>query len=296
MRNIVLCPSLGKVRSYQLKCTFLLTAVPFVCLLVLTVLLFNFAQMNLFFLENQGVLLGEELRQAYFDQVQLELNDVVWLIAALCALTFGVAYMVMGWAVSPFLNGERVLRKAMAAPATSQPETDWLSESPPFHTVIWGLCNRLQDPNYSPTVMKKPQYRFNWRFFSKFVLSFCAVSVATGWVLGVMLSSVYTKIVSLAITLMHMRGEGHFFVAQEQMLRSGVAFTVLLSGITFALIGYYVTVYMSNMQFVFTRAVREKHFPLELRDSDIYHSLASAISEVAEKCGLSRKGSTDPLV
>jgi hypothetical protein len=288
MKNIVLFPKLSRVRRYQIKCSFLLTTVPLLCLVILTVMLLNFAQMNLFFLENKGLLVGEEFRQAYFDQVQLEMGDVVWFIAALYFLTLGISYMLMGWAISPFVNGEKVLRQALNKSGELANENDWLSESPRFHNMIWGLAQRLTNDKY-PFDNGIAKYEFNWRFFIKFIVSFFAVSIATGYVLGMMLSSVYTKIVSLAIELVHMRAEGHFFVAQENMLKSGVTFTVLLSSFTYILMGYYVTVYMSNMQFVFIRAVKEHHFPLELRNSDVYHSLASAVSDVAEKCGLSRK-------
>jgi hypothetical protein len=126
MKNIVLFSKLSKVRAYQLRCSFLLTAVPLLCLVVLTALLFNFAQMNLFFLENKGMLIGEELRQAYFDQVQLELHDVIWFVVALYFLTLGISFMVMGWAVSPFVNGEKVLRQALANSDKPPAQTDWL--------------------------------------------------------------------------------------------------------------------------------------------------------------------------
>jgi hypothetical protein len=86
-----------------------------------------------------------------------------------------------------------------------------------------------------------------------------------------------------------MKQFGHFFIAQESILRT-MAFTVTgLSCLSYLVMGAYITRYMSNMVFVFKRAIREQHFPLRLRDSDVYHSFAKAISDAAEAAGLSKK-------
>lgn len=289
MKNVVLFPPLSKVRRYQIHYSIVLTSVPLICTVGLLALLLFFGQMNLYFLENGGFIVNEALRQAYFDQMQLEVQQVLWFLVLLFVFTFGISYFLMGWAVSPFVNGERLLRRALKSSKDMPEEDFWLSESPAFHRRIWGLAQCLREKNPSIDPNEGVKYRFNYRFFFKFVLSFAAVSVITGFVLGIILNTVYLKIVSLAITLMKMNNNTHFFIAQEQLLRSGVIYMVVLSCFVYAIIGVNVTRYMSNMLFVFSRAVVKSHFPLELRDSDIYHGLAGAISEVADTAGLAKK-------
>lgn len=287
-REFHVFPKLTKPQSYQFKCAFLLTGVPLVCALFLTALIFFFAQQNLYFLENGGLLISEEIRQAYHDKVLLELVDVSWYIFALFALTFGISYFLMGWAVSPFINAERVLRKALEDPNCKSEENDWFSESPTFHHVIWGMVQRLKDPSYQYDAFEEPTFQFSYRFMLKFCLSFLVVSFSTGAVLGIMITTVYNKIIDLAISLMRLSNQHYYFLAQEELLRTGVFLTILLSCFTYLVIGYYVTRYLSNMVFVFARAVKLHHFPLKLRDSDIYHDLAWAISELARRAGLSK--------
>lgn len=270
-----------------------MTSVPLLCAGVLTGLLFFFAQLNLYYLENSGLIVNEQIRDAYYKQVQLELIDVSWYVGALLLLTFCASVLIMNWAVSPFVNAERVLRKVHDNPDAKHDENDWLSESPAFHHVIWGLAQRLKDRAYAFDKIDEPRYRFNFRFMTKFVLSFFSVSVMTGYILGILLNTVYLKIVSLAVTLVRLNQRSYFFMAQEELLKTGVTFMVVLSCFVYLLIGISVTRYMSNMVFVFTRAVKEHHFPLKLRDSDIYHSLADAISLAADKAGLSKKRGMD---
>lgn len=293
MKNFIIFPALSRVRVYQVKCALLLTSVPLFCTLTLTALLFFFAQLNLYYLENAGLIVSEQIRQAYYAQMQLELADVSWFIGVLVLLTFLASLIVMNWAVSPFVNAERILRKSLDAPEAKRKENDWLSESPAFHHVIWGLSQRLADKTYPYDRIDEPKYKFNLRFMLKFVLSFYAVSLITGYMLEIVLNTVYLKIVNMAIALVRLNDRSYYFVAQEELLKTGGYFMVILSCIVYLLIGIGVTRYMSNMVFVFTRAVKEHHFPLKLRDSDIFHSLAGAISEVAEKAGLAKKRGLD---
>jgi hypothetical protein len=293
MQNFVIFPKLNRVRQYQFKCAWLLTAVPLVCAVTLSSIMFFFAQLNLYYLENSGLIVSDQIRQAYYIQVQMQLLETGWIIACLFLVTFIVSVVIMNWAVSPFVNAETVLRAALKDPKGKREESDWLSESPLFHHVIWGLAQRLSDNTHAFDKIDEPQYRFNFRFMFKFVCSFFAVSMMTGYVVGIVLNTVYLKIVDLAISLVRMNQRGYYFVAQEEMLKTGVTFMIALCCLVYLIIGIYVTRYLSNMLFVFTRAVKERHFPLKLRDSDVYHSLADAISEVAVSANLGRKAGTD---
>jgi hypothetical protein len=289
MKNIILFQKLGQVRNYQLKCAVLLTAVPLFCASVLTGLLFFLAQLNLYYLENGGLIINEEIRQAYHYQVQMSLWDVAWYMGLVFLLTFGLSYLLMGWAVSPFVNAEKVLRGVLRNSKTNLQETDWLSESPIFHRSIWTLAKRALDKSYPYEKMLEPHYQFVYPFFFKFVLTFFAVSMAMSYVAGIILSTTYMKVVDMAITLVRMNQKGYYFLAQEQVLQIGVTIMLVLSCLVYVVMGYYITRYMSNMLFVFSRALKECHFPLKLRDSDIYHGLADAVSEVAKTAGLARR-------
>jgi hypothetical protein len=293
MKNFVIFPALSKVRKYQLNCALMLTSVPLFCTLTLTALLFFFAQLNLYYLENAGLIVSEQIRQAYYHQVEQEMIGVSWYVGVLVSLTFLASLVIMNWAVSPFINAERILRKSLDHPKAKRNETDWLSESPAFHHVVWGLSQRLADKTYAYDKIDEPTYKYNYRFMIKFVLSFYAVSLITGYILEIVLNTVYLKIVNLAISLVSLNDRSYYFIAQEELLRTGGYLMIVLSCIVYLLMGTGVTRYMSNMIFVFTRAVKEHHFPLKLRDSDIYHDLARTISDVAEKANLVRKQGTD---
>lgn len=289
MKNMELFPKLNPVRSYQLKCALLLTGVPVLCTALLIGILSLFARMNLYFLENSGLIVNEEIRSAYQTQLQISFFETSWYLVALFLLTFLISFFLMGWAISPFLNADSLLRQKLKNRDFQPEEADWLSESPLFHKVIWGLAEQLKEKNFSVDKIEYPRYRFNWRFFIKFVLSFYLVSWATSHVVGIVLNSVYNRVISLAINLTRMNQKGHYYISQEDLLNLGVNWMLVLSCLIYAVIGYYITRYMSNMLFVFTRAVKERHFPLKLRDSDIYHDLADSISQVADAGGLTRK-------
>ncbi|HEY8278436.1 MAG TPA: hypothetical protein VIH99_02355 [Bdellovibrionota bacterium] len=286
MKRIEITKPLDKVRKYQLRCALVLTAVPILCAAILSAILLVFAHLNLYFLETGGLIVSEAIQRAYFDQVIMELEDVVWMVGLLFASTFAISLVVMNWATSPFIMGERMLREAMKNPEKAGKVNDWLSENPDFDRCLAGLARCLTDRNYPFDQIPEARYQFNFRFFLKFLISFTIISILTVYVMTIVFNAIYLKVISLGINLVHMKQFGHYFVAQEAVLRMAAYFLTALSVIVYYCIGYYITRYLSNMAFVFTRAVRDHHFPLRLRHSDIYHSLAGAITEVAKAAGL----------
>lgn len=289
MKNIEIFPKLSVIEVYKIKCSLLLTSVPLFCSALLTGLLFFIVQLNIYYLENSGLIINDEIRQAYHDLVKMEILDVGWYMAALIFVTFVAAYLLMQWAVSPFVNAEKLLRHSLKNPTSELQETDWLSESPSFHRVVWGLAQYVKDKKHPFDKIPSPRYHFSWSFFLKFVLTFFAISLGTSYVAGIILNTAYMKIINLAINLVRMNQKGYYFLAQEQVLRIGVSTMLVVSCLVYAIIGYYIARYMSNMLFVFTRAIKEHHFPLRLRHSDVYHSLADAISDSADAAGLSKE-------
>ncbi len=279
-------PKLGLIRAYQVQCSLLLTFVPVICSIMLVGLLYCFAQINLYFLENNGMIISDEIRRAYIDQVSMELLDVSYYLIFLFVVTFIVSYVSTIWAVSPFVNAERSLRLALANKGKVKVEKRWMSECPELLVTVQKLIMRLRDPLTPFPKENDATYSFNFRFFLKFIVVFLFVSVATGYIMGIAFGTVYMKIVNLAITMVGMNRRGHYFIAQEELLLTAVKAMTLVSGVIFTLAGIYLTRYMSNMSFVFVRAIRLHHFPLKLRHSDIYHGLADAISEVAVEAKL----------
>lgn len=286
--QIEILPPLNKVQLYRVRYTLLLSSVPVFCAIVLTGVLFLFAQLNLYFLETGGLVVNEAIRQAYFDQIMMEFGDVWQLLAALWAAAIIVSWFMMSWATSPFVQGEKLLRLAIGKKSLGDESNLWLSESPDFTRVVCRLGRRLEEPTFAFDDFPEATYQFNFIFFAKFLLVFYLISLITGYVLTSVFDAVYLKNVSLALNLIKMREFGHYFVAQENILRNISWSTCAISCLAYFIIGVSITRYMSNMQFVFKRAIRERHFPLRLRDSDIYHSFAATISELAELAGLSK--------
>src|SRR4051812_1054398 len=99
MKNVEIFPRLSPVKTYQLKCAFVLTAVPVICTLALASLLSLFARMNLYFLENSGMIVDDQVRGAYEMQLQISFFEVSWYLVALFGFTFVISYFLMGWAV-----------------------------------------------------------------------------------------------------------------------------------------------------------------------------------------------------
>lgn len=282
-------PKQSLIVKYQIRQSIVLTLVPVACSLFLLALLYCFGQLNLFYLENSGLIINSQIRQAYHDQLQLELFDVSNYLFFLYAITFAVSYVTMVWATSPFVNAERTLRTALKNNGRVKVEARWMSESPQLMNTIQRLVMRLRDRLAPFEKETNATYKFNFRFFFKFSAVFIMVSIATGFIMGIVLGTAYSKIVNLAITLVGMGRSGYYFVAQQELLTTGVTLMTYLSGAIFAVVGIQITRYLSNMVFVFERAIKLHHFPLKLRDSDVYHGLADAISEVAHEAGLSKE-------
>ena len=74
--NRVITAPLGPVGRYHLKKILLLSSVTLICGIVLLLLLLVFSKLNLYYLESNGFPVDEELRDAYYSQVQTEAMGV----------------------------------------------------------------------------------------------------------------------------------------------------------------------------------------------------------------------------
>jgi hypothetical protein len=259
---------------------FLLLSIPVICGAILVLLFTVFTHLNLYFLEAQGLILDQQVRDAYHTQVTLELLSVIGYVLLQLGVTLVVSILVMRWASSPFANAKRMIHTALRDPGSLKPQSRWFSESPAFDQMIWKFCLRVKNGGESET--RRPS-RFsvtNYPFLLKFFVTFTALSVCTGYVMSIIVDTVYLRIVSLALQLVKTnRQVGHYFLAQQEILQSTVNFTILLSLFLYFLIGLGISRYMATMIFVFSRAIHDDNFPLTLRASDIYGDLAVVMNE-----------------
>ena len=207
----------------------------------------------------------------YFDQVILEIQDVVWMTGLLFIATAAVSFIVMTWATSPFTAGEKYLRLCLLANASRPMPSRFFSEAPEFSMVVSRLAGRFNDPEFPFDQMPETKYSFNVRFFIKFLMIYTPLSALSGYLFYIQFSAVYLKVVNLGVSLIRIKQWGHYFVAQFEILQIATNLCIGVSFVIYVISGYYITRYLSNMTFVFSRAIRERHFPIRLRDSDVYH-------------------------
>lgn len=276
--------SLDPVEKYHLRQTLLLSAVPLICGLLLLLLLSVFAKLNLYYLEANGLMLEEQVRDAYFKQVEMELWSVAWYLVMQMGVTLVAAYVVMRWASAPFVTAQKTLRIALDNPTELKPSSRWLSESASFDRIIWNFALRVKNGwTGEPDTSQLPKIGANMAFLVKFCLTFVLLSVMTGYVMGIMLTSVYERIVSMALQFVNRPGVmNHFFVAQQDILSDATNLMTMLSMGVYFLVGWSISNYMATMIYVFARAARDEKFPLVLRHSDVYHGLARAMNAAHE--------------
>lgn len=286
LRNTNVTTPLGPIARYNLRYTILLTLVPLVCGLTLMLLLTVFAKLNLYYLEASGMLVNDEVRDAYFAQVQVETMGVAGFLALQMLMTAAVSIVVMRWASAPFTSALRTVETALAAPANLRPSMRMLSESPGFDRVIWLFALRVKNGGENQIKEGLARYTANLLFLAKFALCFGALSVVTGRFMEITLGHVYDKVVALAIQLVKNTNLGsaqHYFSAQQDVLQDASRITTGISLLVYLVMGLNIARYMSTMIFVFSRALEEDRFPIQLRTDDVYHGLAASLNKARER-------------
>lgn len=277
-------PKLSEIAKYHLQYTLLLSAVPLVCGLLLILLLTVFAKLNLYFLEANGMLLDEQLRDAYFKQVELETFSVVGYLILQVFVTAIASFMVMRWATAPFTGAQKMIQMAMDKPDSMKPASRWLSESPVFDRLVWLFALRVKSGGENQVKEAILPYGTNLPFLGKFLITFTILSFSTGYVLSIIMDSVYKRIIDLALQLTRSTGvTGHYFLAQQDMLKDANTLTTALALLCYFLLGLSISKYMATMLFVFSRAMYEDKFPITLRGSDLFLGLAEAMNRAREK-------------
>jgi hypothetical protein len=282
-KNHVLFPALSSTTYYQIRQVLLLVSIPVFCGLVTTLLFSVFTQLNLYFLEANGLFLDEQVRGAYFTQVEIETLGVIGYVGLQILVTVVVSFLVMRWASAPFTNARKMIDLALADPQKLRPASRLLSESPAFDRLVWQFCLKVRSGG--DLNLPKPRTLVtNYPFLAKFMITFAVLSVSTSYVMSILMDTVYRRTVDLGLQLVRpTRNVGHYFLAQQEMLQSANTFTLCLSLALYFLLGLYISRYMATMIFVFSRAMHEDQFPLTLRAGDIYGELADSMNKGREK-------------
>jgi hypothetical protein len=283
-KNHELLQSLSATARYQLRYILLLAAVPLACGTMLLLLFYVFAELNLYFLEANGLILDEQVREGYFQQVGMEVFSVIGYLGLQVAATFVAATVVMRWAAAPFSAAVESVRSAMASGGnTPLARTRWFSESPSFDRLTDEFAQGVK-AGKKASFTKPQSFATNYPFLIKFVVTFGILSVSTGYVMSIIMDSVYRRIVDLALQIVKANSfVGHYFTAQQDILQKANSFTVALSLLLYFFVGLQISRYMGKMLFVFSRAIHEDRFPIVLREGDIYTGLAQALNEARDR-------------
>lgn len=283
--NREIFPPLDPTTQYQLWNTIILSLVPLICGLLLLFLLVIFSKLNLYYLEANGLILDDQVRDAYFHQVQLELFDVVWYLVMQLVATFAVAFVVMRWTSSPFNSARKMVLIAAKKPDQLEPASRLLTESHIFDRYIWNFCLRVKNGGENNLAQAPlPYVGINPLFLLKFFLTFTMLSIITGYVMGIILSSVYERIISLALELVrNTKVMSHYFLAQQDVLQDATLIMIGVSLMVYFFMGLHISRYMSQMIYVFSRLLKEDRFPITLRGNDLYHDLADAMNQARKQ-------------
>lgn len=268
---------------YQLRQTLLLVSIPLLCGLLLLMIFLVFTRLNLYFLEANGLILDEQVRDGYFQQMEMEIGSVIGYLGLQLVVTFIASLVVMRWATAPFNTARRMIKTALESPDQLKPGSRWLSESPAFDRLVWQFALRIRSGGEGQAT--KPRFiMINYPFLGKFLVVFGILSVSTGYVMSIIMDTVYGRVVELAIRLVSSRRPiGHYFIAQQEILQTANTFTIGLSMLLYLVLGLQISRYMNNMIFVFSRAIYDDRFPLTLRTNDIYGELADEMNKARKK-------------
>jgi hypothetical protein len=257
----------------------MLVSIPILCGMILLLLIYVFAELNLYFLEANGLVIDSQVREGYFEQVIMEMGDLIGYLGLQLLTTFVAAVVVMRWATAPFTSAHKNLKLVIENKEPAVGRARWFSESPVFDELIGNFALGVRTGEMKAAV--KPQgFGNNYPFLLKFMLTFGVLSLSTGYVMSIIMSSVYRRIVEIALqTVKSTQFVGHYFNAQLEILQKANYFTVGLSLVLYGILGWQISRYMGMMIFKFSRAIHEDKFPIALRSSDVYLELAETLNE-----------------
>lgn len=294
-KDVEIAPKLHVITRYKIRNALTIAAVPLFSAITVITILFIFIKLNLYYLESNGMMIDAAIRGAYYDQMIQHMIPLLGFFALLIVGSGFVGYVVVGWATSPFTDAKKLLDEIMFAEKTNVKKAVyksryWLTESPEFTQIIQEFIERMLTGKVANR--GKSSFRSlptNFRFIIKFALVFTALSIISGYTLGLFIGSVYEKVLSLGVHFLNVTGtnittiKGHYFTAQQEILDTVILFVMAISILVYILIARKIETYMENMIFVFSRSLREGRFPVRLRQADLYHDLADTINRAYHK-------------
>ncbi|MCO5144220.1 MAG: hypothetical protein M9962_14115 [Oligoflexia bacterium] len=277
----IIFPPMNSVSRYLVSNTILLTCVPLFCGTILIILLFVFSKLNLYYLESNGLLLNDAVRDAYYSNVIMEVFSVIGFFILQLVATIFVSFVVMRWSTAPFSQAKKTIETAMKDPERLKPPLRFLSESPSFDQLIWNFCLRIKTKQPFEKQSSNSIVGINPFFFLKFIATYGILSLTIGYVLGILLNEVYGKIVNLALQLIPQKNASlqHYFIAQQEVLDDATFFMTGMAMVIYLFMGFRISRYMATMIFVFYRAIAEDHLPIVLRTTDIYHDFSETVNK-----------------
>jgi hypothetical protein len=277
-------PYFTETTNYQLANAVLLAMVPLACGILLLMLMTVFSRLNLYFLEANGLVLNSDVRDAYLQEVAMEMFSVGGYLLLQILITGIVAFLVMRWATAPFRGAKKLITTAMNQPDALRPPSRWLSECPAFDRIVWFFALRVKGGGENQAKRPLPFSQINLQFFIKFLLAFGVLSVSTGYVLSIIMNSGYQRIVELSLQLINnTASSSHYFIAQQDILRDATTLTIGFSLICYLFIGWRISHYMATMLHAFSRSLCDEKFPIQLRHDDLYHDLAETLNAAQRK-------------
>lgn len=285
MRSIVIFRELSPVESFKLRFAFLISIIPVVSALIPFSLILVFSKLNLYYLEGNGVLIDPQVRTAYYDQVITEVLPLLGYFGVLLLLSVPIGWIVMNWVTYPFVVAENSLKKVLESGERVSVNSSWQTESADFDETVQAYITSVVGKE-NPKKLQEPviRYSLNYKFLFKFVAVFLPLSLISSLALRILIESVYGKIVSLALNLLHGRTiQSHYILAQQEVLEDAQRIMFIVSLLAYALFGRFLSHHISTMIYVFTRAMRESKFPIRLRPTDIYHQLAETLNSLHAK-------------
>lgn len=284
-QKVVIFQDLDLVQKFRMRFAAYLALVPLACAAVLLALVLVFAKLNLYHLEGSGVIIDPQVRTAYYDQVFSEVAPILGYFFLLLVLTYAISWIVMNWATHPFRHAEEALSQVLKDRKRVNLDVNWQTESLDFEQTVQAYIDAMSAKE-RPQKLAEPvvRYMLNYKFLFKFFAVFLPVSVIASVVLRIVIESIYGKIVSLALNLLHGRTiQSHYILAQQEVLEDTQNIMLAVSLVAYFFIGRYLSHHISTMIFVFTRAMRENKFPIRLRPTDIYHRLADVLNKLHER-------------
>jgi hypothetical protein len=228
------------------------------------------------------VIIDIQVRTAYYDRVISEIMPLLGYFGILLLLTFAISWIVMSWANHPFVSAEKALNALLNEKKRVELDQGWQAESLDFEQTVQAYIDAV-DLKQKPAKLDEPvvRYSLSYKFLFKFAAVFIPMSLLSSLSLRIIVESVYGRIVSLALNLLHGRTiQSHYILAQQEVIEDALTAVLLLTIFSYALIGRNISHHISTMIFVFTRAMREGKFPIRLRPADIYHRLADVLNKL----------------